>query len=109
MTRVIAEGIDEHGCSGFDTLWVEALSLPVPDLGPDTALCHGAELELLAEGFEAVSWHAVGEGLLGEGPSLMREVLADDTLLVEVQNTAGCLNRDTPGDGGAGVAGGGAG
>lgn len=92
---VIAEGIDEHGCSGFDTLWVEALSLPVPDLGADTALCDGAVLELLADGFEAVSWYAVGEGLLDKGPSLLQEVLADDTLVVEVQNAEGCVNRDT--------------
>lgn len=92
---VIAEGIDAHGCSGFDTLWVEALPLPAPDLGADTALCHGAVLELTVEGFEAVSWLAVGEGWLGEGPSLQRAVVADDTLVVEVQDAAGCVNRDT--------------
>lgn len=92
---VIAEGVDAHGCSGFDTLWVEALSLPAPELGADTALCHGAVLELTVAGFEAVRWSAVGEGPLGEGPSLLREVVADDTLVVEVQDAAGCVNRDT--------------
>ncbi|RMG69985.1 MAG: PKD domain-containing protein, partial [Bacteroidetes bacterium] len=86
---------DSSGCADTDTVRVTVLPPPPAEAGPDTALCIGDTLSLLASGGIAYQWQAT--------PSLSGSVQADPqvfplsttTYTVVVTDTNGCTALDT--------------
>jgi len=98
---LIAEVFNMNGCVNWDTLIVEVYELPSFDLGNDTTICYGQYFDLSVSdlgivGLDSVNWYSTGLGsLLQNNESLSYEVLTKDTLIAEVFNVNGCVNRDT--------------
>lgn len=93
---LVVETFVSATCFAYDTLIVEALALPSPDLGADTALCFGSSLLLSATGYDSVNWYDyTGNALLSNSDSIESLLVATDTFIIEVYDASGCSSRDT--------------
>ena len=93
---LVVEVFVSSTCFAYDTLIVEALALPSPDLGADTSLCFGSELLLSATGYDSVNWYdQSGTLLLADSESLSQVLSTADTFVVEVFDAFGCTATDT--------------
>ncbi|WP_375579095.1 FG-GAP-like repeat-containing protein [Marivirga tractuosa] len=68
-----------------------------PDLGKDTAICRNEEIAFsIGTVNDEVNWYSLKDGLLfSDQNDLTWEVLATDTIVVEVIKTLGCTVYDT--------------
>jgi gliding motility-associated-like protein len=95
---LVVEVIDGNSCVQKDTVIVNAIALPVVNLGPDTAICFEDNILLNAgAGFQRVDWYSKKSStpLVENSFFFDYTVKATDTLVVKVQSTAGCINYDS--------------
>jgi hypothetical protein len=81
---------DANGCESADTIVVNALTIPVVDLGPDREMCEG-DIITLAVDPTFVSYRWNGDNNLNE-PSL--QVSTTSNYRLEVTNIDGCTAED---------------
>lgn len=81
--------VQNGGCMGSDTIYLNAYEKPNVNLGPDQEQCEGTLIELDAgSGFEHYLWST------GDTTQTLVVQTTDD-YWVEVTNSLGCPNRDT--------------
>jgi gliding motility-associated-like protein len=80
---------DEYGCDGSDTTFLTVHPLPVVNLGADTILCEGNELELSAGDFAEYVWST------GEYTSQINITTNNILVGVMVTDDNGCIGYDT--------------
>jgi gliding motility-associated-like protein len=84
-------GTNAATCSGSDTIVVSQIPLPMLTTSPDTSLCMGSSVLLMAEsGSENTEWFLNGEVLTETGSQLSTSQTG--TYRVVVSNQAGCSN-----------------
>ena len=94
--NLIAEVWNAAGCSFYDTLFVEALALPMVNLGPDQSICAEDWLRLdVGTGYDEVNWLLPNGTPLGNTPVLEMEAQLDSEIIVEVFNASRCVQYDT--------------
>ncbi|MCB9236093.1 MAG: T9SS type A sorting domain-containing protein [Bacteroidia bacterium] len=79
---------DIHGCQDRDTVLVDSLPPPVPNLGPDTAICKGSLIFLNAGTFATYHWQNNNAN-----PSIPATL--GGLYWVEVTDANGCTARDS--------------
>ncbi|MCR9251646.1 MAG: FG-GAP-like repeat-containing protein [bacterium] len=98
---IVAEAVNNTGCSFRDTIIIEQIALPSFSLGSDTAICFGSSILLEVTeagdlGIDQVDWNAfVESGLPSDTNRYQHEVNFLDTLTAKVTNEMGCINYDT--------------
>jgi gliding motility-associated-like protein len=85
------------GCVRYDTIIIDVSPLPVIDLGVDTALCYNQNIVLqTGQTSDVVNWYSKTAGLLlSDANQFDLKIVANDTIIAEVQNVNGCVNYDT--------------
>ncbi|MGB1003239.1 MAG: choice-of-anchor J domain-containing protein [Salibacteraceae bacterium] len=87
------EVTDANGCTANDTIEVTGDAPVMVDLGPDTALCNGADYTLDAgAGFATYFWN---NGFNTQTLDVGSTTAGTMTYVVAVTNAAGCMGRDT--------------
>lgn len=95
---VVVEVIDANSCVKRDTVIIDAIPLPVVNLGVDAASCFEDNIMLNAGGgFQRVDWFSKmnNASLVENSFFLDYSVLETDTLIARVQSPAGCINYDS--------------
>lgn len=95
---VVVEVIDANSCVKRDTVIIDAIPLPVVNLGTDLAICFEDNIVLNAGGgFQRVDWFSKMDNasLVENSFFLDYSVLETDTLIAKVQSIAGCINYDS--------------
>ncbi len=83
--------VDAKACEATEQIQVNTYALPVIDLPTEIAVCAGASFELDAGGgLTRYRWRLDGE-IIGTNRVLRWWPAGDQTIELEVQNTAGCL------------------
>lgn len=87
---------DENGCSASAELTITVNPLPIVDLGPDTSICIGEELTLVAEtsggdGDYTYTW----DNGLDQGQTQVVSPTVLTTYAVLVEDGSGCQDTDT--------------
>lgn len=86
----------DFGCTRYDTIVIDVIGLPEPDLGEDQVVCFGEDIQLTIAAFDSVNWYLMDHGLLLQGvESLDFTVVEKDTLIVEIFNESGCTGYDS--------------
>lgn len=79
---------DIYGCEGMDSIHVQFLPQPAPNLGPDTSVCAGASIGLQAGGgFTSYAWSTGATS-----PNIV--VTTPGVYAVTVSNSFGCTGVD---------------
>jgi hypothetical protein len=58
QTNYVVEGQDVNGCKNTDTVTVFVNTFPIVSAGPDTSLCIGSSIQLMASGAVSYFWTA---------------------------------------------------
>lgn len=88
--------LDDNGCSNRTEVVVTVNPLPTVDLGPDTSICTGDDLVLVAlasggDGDYSFSW----DNGLGQGPSQVVSPTSATTYVVVLEDGSGCQDTDS--------------
>ena len=89
-TTYYVDVFNDIGCSVRDSVWVNVLPLPVPMAGPDTTVCQGNPVTLLASGGVRYEW--------SNGDTTFWSIVVPEdttTYYVEVFNAFGCSATDS--------------
>ena len=94
---IVVEAFNAAGCVNFDSMDIEVIELPAPDLGSDIAVCMGNEVELHSNLFsDSVNWYSSLKGELALGQVAFHHTVSEqDTLWVKAYNSHGCVGTDT--------------
>lgn len=94
----IVKVTDAKGCISYDSVVVNMLSLPVFDIGADTAICNQNHILLNAgAGFQRVDWMSKDKGTILKPDSWFFDykVLETDTVIAKVEDRNGCISYDS--------------
>lgn len=80
---------DEFGCSARDSLYLSVSALPSVNLGPDTALCGEASLDL-----DAGTDGDIYRWSTGDNSQIITVYAGIQMIWAEVENEFGCVGRD---------------
>jgi gliding motility-associated-like protein len=100
---VIAEVFNINGCVNYDSIIVDVNDLPSFSLGNDTSICYNQEIDLTTTSlgiinFDSANWYTANNGedaVLEDNTDYTHLALTKDTVILEVFNTAGCVNYDS--------------
>lgn len=94
-TRFIVTVLDPSGCSDTANVFVEVLPAPPADAGPDTSVCAGLSLQLLATGGVSYVWDAdtTLSSLVVDNP--IATPVDTNMYYVTVTGANGCTWRDS--------------
>lgn len=92
-----AEVEDANGCTNTDEVIIEALPLPIIDLGADIEICYQESTLLeLPPGSNTINWYDINNQLLASGQrTYLKQVFEKDTLIVEAIDGNSCVQRDS--------------
>ncbi len=90
-TTYIVTVTGANGCTRKDTAIVTVNNLPVPNAGPDQAICQGTTATLTASGGTTYLWQHSG----ATTATVYVNPTAASSYIVTVSNAAGCSAKDT--------------
>jgi gliding motility-associated-like protein len=93
---IFVELTNVFGCLLKDTLAINALALPIIDLGADLNECTGTTINLDAGNpFTVIAWSSAKDGVLGSAQQISYLIDQKDTISIEVKDANMCVNSDT--------------
>ncbi|HUM45906.1 MAG TPA: PKD domain-containing protein [Chitinophagales bacterium] len=94
-TNYTVTGTDLNGCSESAEIAIAVILLPSIDAGPDTSICSGDTVQLIASGGTSYSW--IPESFLSDNNISNPHAFPDTTTSFIVTGTgdSGCANTDT--------------
>lgn len=88
-TNYVVEGIDNNGCSSFDTVLVQVNPLPMVYAGSNASVCQGNSVTLNASGAPSLNW----TNNVQNGVSFVPQTTLN--YIVQGVDNNGCLSYDT--------------
>ena len=86
---------DANGCSSSDSLMVIVNQLPVVTILPDTAICTGSNIQLMATGGIAYAWSPSASLNNATVSNPIASPVMQTNYVVSVTDAAGCINQGT--------------
>lgn len=90
-----ASATSSIGCTTSDSIWVNVLSPPVVDASPDTQVCMGEPVQLVATGAVSYQWTANSALSCTQCPDPVAQPQQDDWYVVTGTDANGCVGIDS--------------
>ncbi len=92
---VYLEVLNEHGCSRYDSAFLEVYPAPDIVLSNDTTVCFGDSVTLSASGATSYLWRLNGDSVSNQPVVTVMPPVGDNDYVVFVTSELGCTYTDT--------------